>query len=265
MTDCKFVCEKCSYKTNIKSHYDKHLTSKKHLFVAEEMTEDEMTENPFECDVCKKRFKTNSGLWKHNKLCNEETNISRCENTHCENTQSYNNTTTTTTNSHNTTNINIFLNEHCKEAINLDEFIEKLKFKITDLDPIYDDKNNYIASIVQIVLKNLYDCSLLKRPIHCINDCGGSTIHFKEENTWKKEDCAKKIPRLNEFVNKLINQNVAKYNRMVGLKYTNRIRFRKIKNRIIKNYRRPRINRKLIKTLADHIRLPSIPIVDTSK
>lgn len=262
MTDYKFECKKCAYKTNIKSHFNMHITTKKHLFNAEHLNEQEINETPFDCNLCKMRFKTNSGLWKHKQKCNEE-NIKNI-------TEHSYNTTTTTTQSHNaihsyntnSPSINIFLNDMCKDAINLDEFIKELRFNLDDLEPIYSNKNSgYVSAVVNIILKNLYKYSILKRPIHCINDTGSSIIHFKEENIWKKEDYNQEMPRINDFLSGIINQNVAKYNKVVGLKNINRFKFKKIKRNIIKNYKNVAINKKIVKKVSDHIITPSIPVI----
>lgn len=60
----KFVCEKCSYSTNKKQHYDYHCNTKKHL-------NNENIEYNFECKICNKKYKSNVGLWKHKKTCKE--------------------------------------------------------------------------------------------------------------------------------------------------------------------------------------------------
>ena len=94
--------------------------------------------------------------------------------------------TTTTTNSHNTQNFNIqmFLNEHCKNAMNLTDFIDSLPITAET----YDDtiQNGLTKTITNMITDGLSQLDILERPIHC-TDATRKTLYVKEDNTWEKD------------------------------------------------------------------------------
>ena len=91
----------------------------------------------------------------------------------------------TNTNSHNKTfNLQLFLNEECKDAMNMSEFINSIQLKISDLENI--GKNGYVEGMSNIIIKQLNDTDINKRPVHC-SDAKRETLYVKEENKWEKE------------------------------------------------------------------------------
>ncbi len=94
---------------------------------------------------------------------------------------------TTTTNSHNTQNFNIqmFLNEHCKNAMNLKEFIESLPITAETYDNTIE--NGLTKSITNMITNGLNQLDVLERPIHC-TDASRKTIYVKEEDIWEKDN-----------------------------------------------------------------------------
>jgi hypothetical protein len=101
-----------------------------------------------------------------------------------------NNNTTTTVNSHNTNshnktfNLQFFLNEECKDAMNMSEFINSIQLKLSDLENI--GKHGYIEGMSNIIIKQLKNTDMYKRPVHC-SDAKRETLYVKEENKWEKE------------------------------------------------------------------------------
>jgi hypothetical protein len=96
-----------------------------------------------------------------------------------------------TINSHNTTNNNnktfnlqFFLNEECKDAMNMSEFINSIELKLSDLENI--GKLGYVEGMSNIIIKQLNDTDMYKRPVHC-SDAKRETLYIKEENKWEKE------------------------------------------------------------------------------
>jgi hypothetical protein len=88
-------------------------------------------------------------------------------------------------NSHNKTfNLQVFLNEECKDAMNLSEFIESIHLKLPDLLTI--GKLGYTEGISKIILKELSETAQNKRPVHC-SDIKRETMYVKQENKWEKE------------------------------------------------------------------------------
>ena len=88
-------------------------------------------------------------------------------------------------NSNNKTfNLQVFLNEECKDAMNLSEFIESIHLKLPDLLNI--GKMGYTEGISKIILKELSETAQNKRPVHC-SDVKRETMYVKQENKWEKE------------------------------------------------------------------------------
>jgi len=94
-----------------------------------------------------------------------------------------NNNTTNTTN--NKFNLQIFLNEKCKDALNLTDFISNLNVGFSDFENF--GKIGYSNSISHIFIRGLKELDIYKRPIHC-SDLKREVIHIKDDNTWKKDD-----------------------------------------------------------------------------
>ena len=91
-----------------------------------------------------------------------------------------------TTNSHNKAfNLQFFLNETCKDAMNIGEFVDSLKLQLSDLEKV--GEAGYIEGISSIIVKNLKELDITKRPVHC-TDKKRETIYIKDDNKWEKED-----------------------------------------------------------------------------
>ena len=96
-----------------------------------------------------------------------------------------NNTTNNTTNSHNKQfNIQFFLNEQCKNAINLSDFVENLNLNFDDLENVAD--RGYVEGITQIFMKGLKELDIYTRPLHC-TDVKRETVHVRENSIWVKD------------------------------------------------------------------------------
>ena len=94
------------------------------------------------------------------------------------------NTTNNTTNNNNQFNLQVFLNEDCKDAINFSEFIENIKIAFEDLE--HQAEVGYINGVSKLFIENLRDLGTHKRPIHC-TDKKRKTLYIKENNEWDKE------------------------------------------------------------------------------
>jgi len=228
----KYCCELCNYNTCYSKDLKKHLLTKKHM---------EMSGSPLEitkvliCEICNKNFKTNSGFWKHkNKGC-----INKCleskqdtkdsvtdkdliimllkQNSELIKEQSdikniileivkngTHNTTTTHTNSHNKAfNLNFFLNETCKNAMNITDFVDSIKLQLSDLMEV--GEIGYIEGISKIIVNNLNNLDETIRPIHC-TDKKRETMYVKDEGHWEKED--EKKSKLKKVINKIADKNI---------------------------------------------------------
>jgi hypothetical protein len=197
----------------------------------------QMSQKPmFECD-CGKAYKDNSGLWRHKKQCktyaskysegittelvlelirdNKELKQLLIEQNHTIQHQNstINNLATTkqiggnnniTTNSHNNAfNLNFYLNETCKEALNISEFVSSIKVSLEDLENT--GRKGYIEGISNIIVRNLNGLEHHQRPIHC-NDQKREIIYIKDNNEWTKESESK--PILTKAIKVIANENI---------------------------------------------------------
>lgn len=94
--------------------------------------------------------------------------------------------TTNNVNCHNKTfNLQVFLNEDCKDAMNISEFVDSIKFQLADLEHM--GQVGYVEGISNIIIKNMKALDITKRPVHC-TDQKRETIYIKDEGVWIKED-----------------------------------------------------------------------------
>ena len=97
-----------------------------------------------------------------------------------------NNTNNTTNNNTlNNFNLNFFLNEQCKDALNISEFVESLKITFDDL--LYSKKNGLVQGISNVMIRGLKELDIYKRPIHC-TDKKRETMYIKDKEKWEKDD-----------------------------------------------------------------------------
>ena len=102
-----------------------------------------------------------------------------CKNMQPSNVNSHNN-------SYNKTfNLQIFLNETCKDAMNLMDFVDSLKIQLSDLENV--GKMGFIDGISNIIIKNLKALEITQRPVHC-SDSKREILYIKDEDKWEKEN-----------------------------------------------------------------------------
>jgi len=121
--------------------------------------------------------------------------------------QPVNNTTTSNNihnNSHNKTfNLQFFLNEQCKDALNINEFVDSIKLQLSDLEDT--GRLGYVDGISKIILKNLQDMDKFKRPIHC-SDLKREVIYIKSDNKWTRDD--ENNEQMKAAVRQVTNKNI---------------------------------------------------------
>ena len=209
-----FNCEYCDYKTLRKSSFDKHLLTNKHLI----MSQNDFKTNNLLCGVCDKLFKSRVGLWKHSKKCNDKVLINSLLQDNAEfkkiisqilengvtTYNTTNNMTQNTTNSNNKHfNLNFFLNETCKDAMNIDDFVSSIKVNIEDLE--HTGRRGYVEGISSIFIKNLNNLEHHLRPLHC-SDSKREVLYIKNNNEWVKEKDDK--PILTHAIKTIANENI---------------------------------------------------------
>jgi hypothetical protein len=113
------------------------------------------------------------------------------------------NTTNTHTNSHNKAfNLNFFLNETCKDAMNITDFVNSIQLQLSDLEKV--GELGYVEGISNIIMKSLKELDVTQRPVHC-TDKKRETMYVKDENTWEKDEERKKMHKL---VKKITDKNI---------------------------------------------------------
>jgi hypothetical protein len=231
----KYACSVCDYYTSKKSNFDEHILTQKHK-------SSQIQPNPakiqpqksviiYECEICGKNYKDRTGLWRHKKKCNndqiqlvkylmQENNelkqmmieTMKKDNIVTTNTNNSNNSTNNNNNvnSHNKTfNLQFFLNETCKDAMNITDFVDSIKLQLTDLENV--GRLGYVNGISKIIIKNLNALDETKRPIHC-TDTKREILYVKDEDVWKKDNdndkkCVKKAIKRVAYKNcKLISE-----------------------------------------------------------
>ena len=109
------------------------------------------------------------------------------------------------TNSHNKSfNLQFFLNETCKDAMNITDFIDSLQLQLSDLEKV--GEVGYIEGISNIIVKNLNAMDVTARPIHCM-DKKRETMYIKDQNQWEKDDIKK--AKMHKMVRKVANKNIS--------------------------------------------------------
>ena len=231
----KFSCEKCDYTTSNKKDYTKHINTNKHKineiqgFSIETPQKSPKIPN-HECS-CGKIYKDNSGLWRHKKICtfidksdnnqkdekkdeknDELINYLIKENQDFKNlileivkkdTINNSNNNNTNTNSHNKAfNLQFFLNETCKDAMNIMDFVDSIKIQLSDLEKF--EEIGYVEGISKIIVKNLNSLDENMRPVHC-TDTKREVMYVKDENKWEKENDNKQ--KLRKFIKHVTHKN----------------------------------------------------------
>lgn len=207
----RFHCVKCDYRCSKKSHWKQHLATRKHKWKQMETLETKNSPSFIACK-CGKKYRSRSGLYKHQQKCvidNGEEQDGK--NTSLDSDIKKSNTiidllkklgekdkeiaelhknAKPVINQNNNITINLFLNEYCKNAMNLTDFVNNLHVSLQDLD--YTNREGYIEGISNLLIKNLDELDAKERPIHC-SDKKRLQFYIKDEDKWKKRETNKKI------------------------------------------------------------------------
>ena len=113
------------------------------------------------------------------------------------------NTNTNCMNNNKTFNLQFFLNETCKDAMNIMDFVDSIKLQLSDLEKFGDI--SYVDGISNIITTNLKALDVTQRPVHC-TDKKRETMYVKDENKWEKEDDNKS--KLRKVIKRVANKNI---------------------------------------------------------
>jgi hypothetical protein len=226
---CDACDYKCSKKFNWDRHITttKHirLTQGKHKRATNEQIGS--SDNKFVCEICSKQYESRNGLWKHKQKCNINTDenivisneptdkelIMMLIKQNCDLVKETtdmksmmieqqnivleiakngtNNNSHNHTNSHNKAfNLQFFLNETCKDAMNIMDFVDSIQYQLSDLEKM--GEIGYVEGLSNIIVKNLNALDVTQRPIHC-TDKKRETIYIKDEDKWEKDEDKNKI------------------------------------------------------------------------
>jgi hypothetical protein len=248
-----FYCKNCHYKSCKKQHFDRHLLTAKHKKsenVYKKGEKGEYVEKSYVCN-CGKQYKYRQSLYTHKKKCQTEQNIQSVviENTENKNLENLvvhlinenteikeivkkqqeqllelipkvSNTTNNTINN-NKFNINVFLNEKCKDALSINEFIQQIEISLKNL--LTTREKGLGIGLSEIINENINKLSVYERPIHC-TDKKRETLYIKNESWEKDKDREKTKDMLKalqsqqfKYINEWVNNN-PNYNKDENLK-----------------------------------------------
>jgi hypothetical protein len=214
-----FCCSNCQFITSNKKDYVRHLSTQKHK--NRENDTNRIQKNPkkpqtqYECAICNKTYKYPSGLYRHKKKCLDHENntnlnsqlmlskelilevVKQQQNQIKELTNTIKElipkvgTNITTTNQK--FNIQVFLNEKCKDAINMSDFIKSIEVSLQQLD--YIKHNGLVNGLSNVIIENMNKLGLYQRPIHC-TDLKRESLYIKDDDNWEKDTNKEKIKRV---------------------------------------------------------------------
>ena len=215
-----FIC--CDYKSSRKSQYDRHLLTSKHKTLTNLTKIVPKSSEEHICSLCKKVYTTRTGLWYHKKKCSFKEVVQSEEMSKndlikqlivqnqqlifenkefkeliLEQSNKMLELATKPTSVINNSNINnkqfnlnLFLNDKCKNAMNMSEFLDTIHIEDDDFENM--GKLGYIQGISNIFIKGLKDLDETVRPMHC-NDLKRETLYIKDNDTWNKDDNKQKV------------------------------------------------------------------------
>ena len=224
-TSFLFSCESCNFRCSKKGDYTRHLRTRKH-HLSTNSTEITSITSTHICNICNRKYQDRSGLWRHMKTCkmkNKAIDVDEVPSSEpvpqgrmvdasivielLKQNQEFkdlmieqnkqmlelankagHNTNCNNTNSNNKFNLNVFLNETCKDAISMDDFIKS--FEVTRDEFLHTGKVGYIEGLSAVMANRFKDMDVHTRPLHC-TDLKRETIYIKNADKWEKDDADK--------------------------------------------------------------------------
>ena len=198
-----YSCEFCDYNTSKKNDFNKHLLTRKHqknsVLEHFEQKKSQKSHNHI-CSVCGKLYTSRNGLWYHEKQCvKNEAKIKDLNNDDLvmmmgealkqmkKQSDIISELVPKVGNNNNNTNfnLNIFLNEDCKDAVDWGEFLMSIDLEVDDLQALKN--SNITTSISNAICNKINELGVYKRPIHCY-DPKRKKLCIKNNKDWEKDD-----------------------------------------------------------------------------
>ena len=232
-----FLCDNCEYITDNKKDYNKHLLTLKHKNETTETKSQKINNKNNICPKCQYNFNSRTTLWRHKKNCIDNYNICNIddENNSNENKflqdlilemvksnselqksiiemskqiQPINNTNNSNNinniNNSKSFNLNFFLNETCKNAMNIMDFANSIQLNLTDLEKM--GELGYVEGISKIIIENLKLLDVTERPVHC-SDFKRDVLYVKDDDKWEKEN--ENNTKIKKLINSVTNKNIS--------------------------------------------------------
>jgi hypothetical protein len=237
-----YVCELCDFICCKVSEMDRHITTRKHKnrTILNDLEQNFAPKTPnYICKKCNKKYSARNSLWYHEKKCNEKNDKTELNSF----SKSFsitpdvimelikdnkdmkqiileqNNTITNLikngvnnniinnniNNSNNKTfNLQLFLNETCKNAMNIMDFVNSIQIQLTDLEKV--GELGYVEGISKIIINNLKLLDITERPVHC-SDMKREVLYVKDDNKWEKEETEN--PKIKKAIKCIANKNIS--------------------------------------------------------
>ena len=233
-----YQCDICNLDTSSLKDYNKHLRTRKHQTRTGLTTFVPKIPAQFICNTCNKCYKARNSLWYHQQNCyqpikdasnnyivdkdlvmllikenSELKNMMMSAQNQMMDTQNqmmeviktgtHNTTNSNNTNSHNKTfNLQFFLNETCKNAMNIMDFVDSLKLQLNDLERM--GEIGFVNGMSNIIIKNLQSMDITERPVHC-TDQKREVMYVKDDGKWDKEEESK--PKIRKAIKHIAHKN----------------------------------------------------------
>lgn len=239
----KYRCECCDFKCSKQSEYNRHLLTRKHGILTNtyKNTYNKKSNKTYTCH-CMKEYKHRQSLYNHQQTCSY---VSECEPIEkacstspdtdvattmmkimqtqnemnkelvetnkkiCEKLEKLSITNSVVNNNNNSINnnfnLNMFLNDTCKNAMNITDFMDSIKLSIADMD--YLGKAGYIEAVSRVIIDGLNQLDVTERPIHC-TDAKRNSLYLKNNDEWNKE--TSEMPNMKRVIKNVTNKNQRK-------------------------------------------------------
>ena len=214
----KYCCKKCNYNTSSNKDYNKHILTRKHQILINPNKKIPKIPNLYIC-ICGKSYKHASSLCGHKKKCNYEEKEddnkdlnykemfiqmmdknNELQQTIKDIIPKIGNTTYAQNNNF---NLQLFLNEDCKDALNIKDFVNSLQLQLKDLDNT--GKMGFVEGTSKIFIEGLNKLEITKRPIHC-SDINEEILYIKDNDIWEKEN--KNNDKMKQAIDEITDANM---------------------------------------------------------